>query len=539
MATSGRAATLAATRSARREWLEYVTEVRGQDDGASGGVRNVVVVLLDSLNRHLLEAYGSQEFATPNLARFARRALRFTNHHTGSLPCMPARHDILCGAVDFLWRPWGSVEIWEDAITYELRRNGVVTQLITDHPHLFESGGENYHTDFSAWSYARGHEDDPWKTRLDPSWFGAPALPAQPASIERGYDRSRTYFRSEEDFPGPQTMTAAATWLRENASEHERFFLFVDEFDPHEPFDTPEPWASMYDPQWRGPRVIWPPYTDAGAPTSPDERTGRQIRANYGAKLTMIDHYFGRVLDELDAQDLWEDTAVIVMTDHGHYLGERGGIWGKPGVPIYNEMGHIPLMVAWPGRASADVDDLTTAVDVHATLCEIFDVRPSHRTHGHSLVARLQGTGPSTRANLLTGIWGREVVYIDADVKFVRAPVEGNRPLEMYSNRWSTMPVHALPDLRLPRPDRRASLAFMPGSDVPVLRQPFDLGDDVPYWARVTSFHGDVLFDRREDPEETTNLATTKVLGPSMEALREAMLEMEAPAPQFERLALS
>jgi arylsulfatase A-like enzyme len=258
--------------------------------------KNVVVILLDSLNRHLLEAYGSSEFTTPNLLRFSKRALRFTNHHTGSLPCMPARHDVLCGALDFLWRPWGSVEIWEDAITYELRKIGVVTQLVTDHPHLFETGGENYHTDFSAWSYVRGHEDDPWKTRLDPSWFGAPALPAQPASFDRGYEKSRTYFRTEEDFPGPQTMTTAAKWLKENAHQHERFFLFVDEFDPHEPFDTPEPWASMYDADWQGPKVIWPPYTDANGPTVPDARTGRQIRANYGAKLSMIDHYLGRVL---------------------------------------------------------------------------------------------------------------------------------------------------------------------------------------------------------------------------------------------------
>lgn len=504
--------------------------------------RNVVVVLLDSLNRHLLEAYGADEFTTPNLKRFAERSLRFTNHHTGSLPCMPARHDVLCGALDFLWRPWGSVEIWEDAITYDLRKKGVVTQLITDHPHLFESGGENYHTDFSAWSYVRGHEDDPWKTRLDPSWFGAPALAAVPASFERGYDTSRTYFRSEEDFPGPQTMTAAAAWLRENAHEHERFFLFVDEFDPHEPFDTPEPWASMYDDEWRGPKVIWPPYTDAGGPTVPDERTGRQIRANYGAKLSMIDHYFGRVLDALDEHQLWDDTAVIVMTDHGHYLGERGGIWGKPGVPIYSEMGHIPLMVAWPGRAPGDVDDITTTVDVHATLCDVFSVEPEHRTHGFSLVPVLEGSGPSKRSHVLTGIWGREVVYIDDDVKFVRAPVAGNRPLEMYSNRWSTMPIHAFPQIRLPRPDRRASLSYMPGSDVPVIRQPFVEGDDVPFWARTSSFHGDVRFDRREDPEEVHNLLDDGVAASDsseVEALREALAELEVPRAQLERLSLT
>ena len=137
---------------------------------------NAVVVLLDSLNRHLLGAYGSREFATPNLDRFARRAVRFDTHYAGSLPCMPARHDLLCGALDFLWKPWGSIEIWEDSITVELRRAGVTTMLVSDHPHLFEVGGENYHCDFTAWDYQRGHESDPWRTRADPSWLGAPAL---------------------------------------------------------------------------------------------------------------------------------------------------------------------------------------------------------------------------------------------------------------------------------------------------------------------------------------------------------------------------
>ena len=87
--------------------------------------------------------------------------------------------DLLVGALDFPWRPWGSIEVWEDALTHLLRRDaGVTTMLVSDHPHLFESGGENYHSDFAAWDYLRGHEDDPWRTRPDPSWIGAPALPA-------------------------------------------------------------------------------------------------------------------------------------------------------------------------------------------------------------------------------------------------------------------------------------------------------------------------------------------------------------------------
>ena len=63
---------------------------------------NAIVILLDSLNRHMLGSYGGREFATPNLDRLAQRSLRFTRHYAASLPCMPARHDILCGAWDFL-----------------------------------------------------------------------------------------------------------------------------------------------------------------------------------------------------------------------------------------------------------------------------------------------------------------------------------------------------------------------------------------------------------------------------------------------------
>jgi hypothetical protein len=141
---------------------------------------------------------------------------------------------------------------------------------------------------------------------------------------------------------------------------------------------------------------------------------------------------------------------------------------------------------------------------------------------------------------VLTGIWGREVVYVDNDMKFVRAPREGNRPLEMYSNRWSTMPVHAFPGLRLPRPDRRATLDFMPGSDIPVIKQPFHDVDEVPFWARISSFHGDVHFDRRNDPDEQHNLVAqaSATNSATLEALREALRDIEAPRAQLERLSL-
>lgn len=500
-----------------------------------GGVpANAIVVLLDSLNRHMVGAYGGTEFATPNLDRLAKRAVRFDSHYVGSLPCIPARHDLLCGALDFLWKPWGSIEIWEDSLTGRLKETDIVTQLISDHPHLFETGGENYHTHFTAWQYERGHETDAWKTRPDPSWVGAP-------TFGRGvmpYDNSRGYFRGEADFPGPRTMAATADWLDQNAGYLDRFLLVVDEFDPHEPFDTPEPYASMYDPDWQGQHLIWPPYAIGGVQKGVlTERQGQQVRACYGAKLTMIDAWFGKVLDAIDRNGLWADTAVIVCTDHGHYLGEKD-IWGKPAAPVYQTMGHVPLMIAWPNVEPGVTSALTTTVDLFATLAEVFGVQAQHRTHGRSLIPLINGQTQNVRDYVLCGTWGREVHLIDGTWKYSRAPAGANAPLSMWSNRWSTMPVPRLPKLALPLPDARASLDHMPGTTAPVIRQPFAAGDMLPYWA-LGEFSGNRLFNLTHDPQEEQNLAGSPMERELADRLRQALQEIEAPDDQFVRLGLT
>jgi arylsulfatase A-like enzyme len=495
--------------------------------------RNAVVVLLDSLNRHLLGCYGGTEFETPNLDGFARRAVRFEKHYAGSLPCMPARHDILCGALDFLWKPWGSIELWEDAITVPLRAAGVTTKLVSDHPHLFEVGGENYHCDFTAWDYQRGHEGDPWRTRPDPSWAGAP-------SFGRGhipYDDSRGWFRGEADFPGPRTLGAAARWIEEESPAADRFLLFVDEFDPHEPFDTPEPWASRYDPAWEGPHLIWPPYTVrgvAGGVLSP--RQAKQLRACYGAKLSMIDAWLGRLLSALERCSLFESTAVIICTDHGHYLGERDA-FGKPPLPVYEPMGHIPLLVAWPGVAPRTCGALTTSVDLFSTLADLFGVTPRQRTHGRSLVPLLRGETTRVRDWALSGYWGREVHLVGERRKYARGPAGTNGPHSLWSNRWSTMPVHGLPQLRLPLPDERAVLDRMPGSKVPVIRQRFEAKEPLPFWA-YGRFHGNQLYDLEDDPTEDRNLVGGRAEADAADALRTALVELEAPPEQLERMGL-
>ncbi len=514
---------------------------------------NAVVILLDSLNRHDLGCYGGTDFETPNIDRFAaEHATRFNRHVTGSLPCMPARHDILTGSLDFLWRPWGSLELWDQPITAQLRDSGVTTMLVTDHPHLFETGGENYHTDFGGWDYLRGHEGDLWRTAPDLSWTGHPAVPARRGDwwlnkqfgieMTRGYDLSRTYFRTELDYPGPRVMTAAGAWVTHSAPQHDRFLLLIDEFDPHEPFDTPAPWRGRYeDEPWEGEAIIWPPYA-IGAQERGDlsDAEARHIRANYGSKLSMIDHWVGTLLDRL--VDHMDDTVVIICTDHGHYLGDhREGtdIWGKPAVPQYEPLGHTPLLVHWPGvEGGGTCEALTTNVDLHATLCSIFDVEPGPGTHGRSLAPLLQGTTSEIRPWAIGGVYGNWVQVTDGFRKYARGPVGDAFPLSMWSNRWSTMPVH-LPDfVTLPVPDHRAFLDTMPWSDIPVIRQPFAAGDPLPYWANKRAIDRHALFDVSVDPDESENRVGEPLEREMLDLLRTALAELQAPEDQLVRLGL-
>ena len=190
------------------------------------------------------------------------------------------------------------------------------------------------------------------------------------------------------------------------------------------------------------------------------------------------------MFDALSERGLWESAAVIVCTDHGHYLGEKD-IWGKPGVMQYEPLGHIPLLVHWPGVAGGTTcDALTTNVDINATLADVFAVKRARcraRQVAGSPVAWFgdAGAGLGHRRCLRElGAGDRRPPQVrpaglPATTSPCRCGGTAGRPCPSTASRAAT---------RLPPPDRRARIDFMPGSDVPVIRQPFEPGDRLPFW---------------------------------------------------------
>src|ERR687893_711060 len=132
--------------------------------------------------------------------------------------------------------------------------------------------------------------------------------------------RARRMWRSEEDRMVARTMTEAERWLERYYDE--QFFLYVDTWDPHEPWDAPDYYTARYREGYAGEQVLYPCYgkwKEAGC----TEEDVDLAHAAYCGEVTMVDFWIGRLLAKLDALGLRENTLVFFTSDHGFYFGEH------------------------------------------------------------------------------------------------------------------------------------------------------------------------------------------------------------------------
>ena len=305
-----------------------------------------VFVLLDSLNRNALEVYSDKtNIKTPNFKRFQEKCITFDNHYVGSLPCIPARRDLHTGRINFLHRSWGPLEPFDDSFPEIMKNNGVYSHIITDHHHYFADGGATYHQRYSSWELVRGQAIDRWKAEVNPDLDLLKTKYHKTQHHRKNYMINREYMNKEEDFCTPQVFSLAENFLDKNKNE-DNWFLQIECFDPHEPFHAPDRFRKLYPNKYDGPILDWPIY-DRVKETKEEVS---ELKANYAALVSMVDEYFGKLLDYFDNNNLWEDTALILTTDHGFLLGEHDW-WAKNRMPVYNEISHIPLMIYHPGHS--------------------------------------------------------------------------------------------------------------------------------------------------------------------------------------------
>jgi arylsulfatase A-like enzyme len=487
-----------------------------------------ILVMFDSLNRHMLPPYGCEWVHAPNFERLAQRSVAFENCYVGSMPCMPARRELHTGRYNFLHRSWGPVEPFDDSMPEILRKNGVYTHLITDHAHYWEDGGATYHTRYESYELVRGQEADQWKGRVEPPPDTPPRVRVQsPDQPERMWVQdwvNRGYMPAPEDQPQVKTFNLGLDFMRLN-HEADNWLLQIETFDPHEPFFTHQQFKDLYPHGYRGPLLDWPSY----APVSESPAEVEHIRLEYAALLSMCDEQLGRVLDLMDELDMWRDTMLIVCTDHGFLLGEHDW-WAKNVQPWYNENAHTPLFVYDPrtGRTGERRQSLVQMIDFPATLLQFFGLPLPPDMQGRPLEGTVARDEPVREAALF-GVHGGHVNVTDGRYVYMRAPANPeNKPLYEYT----LMPTHirsrfSVDELRTA--ELAEPFAFTKGV------RPLKI--EARPWIKAHPF-GTLLFDLEADPRQEHPLQDPQVEARMIRLLIGLMVDNDAPAEQFERLGL-
>ncbi|GAA4987893.1 sulfatase [Yinghuangia aomiensis] len=484
-----------------------------------------VMVMFDSLNRRYLPPYGAAEWIhAPNFARLAERTVTFDNCYAGSMPCMPARREMHTGRYNFLHRGWGPLEPFDDSCPQMLSDAGVYTHLTTDHQHYWEDGGATYHNRYRTYEFFRGQEGDLWKGHVaDPEV--PESLTRQRANNWRQDWVNRLYMTREEDQPQTKTFDAGLEFIATNRDEDD-WFVQIETFDPHEPFFSQQHYKDLYKHAYDGPHFDWPDYSVV-------QETPEQVehlRAEYAALLSMCDRNLGRVLDAMDEHGLWDDTMLIVCTDHGYLLGEHGW-WGKAVMPWYDETIHTPLFV-WDPRSRKQGEhrrSLVQTIDIAPTLLEYFGVERTPDMLGQPLRATVADDTPVREAGIF-GTFGGHVSVTDGRYVYMRACAHRtNEPLFEYTLMPTTMramfPVDQLRGAALVPGD---TFTFTKG--VPVLR--------TAGFALSPAKYGTLLFDLATDPGQETPLLDDQLELHMATLLVDVMRTADAPVEQYERLGL-
>ncbi len=486
-----------------------------------------IMVMFDSLNRRMLPSYGCDWTHAPNFRRLAERTVQFDNCYVGSMPCMPARRELHTGRYNFLHRSWGPLEPFDDSMPLALRQHGVYTHLSSDHYHYWETGGATYHTQYQSWDFHRGQEGDPWIGQVREPVI-PPAVAPREGDMWRQDWINREFMHQESCQPQAKTMAAGMDFIRRNHAE-DNWFLQIETFDPHEPFFTSEHYKQLYPHDYDGNHFDWPPYRRIEESAAEVQH----MRYQYAALLSMCDRYLGEVLDLMDRLALWDDTMLIVCTDHGFFLGEHDW-WAKIVAPWYNELAHTPLFIWDPryGKRQENRTQLVQTIDLAPTLLEYFGAAIPADTQGVPLGPVL-AHDTATRETALFGHHGGHVNITDGRYVYMRAANPDNAPLYEYTLMPTHMRTRFAPE-ELQEITMAEPFAFTKGC--PVMRIPTRYTLSGPSGSHV---HGHLLFDLAQDPDQLTPSQDQDLEHHMQQLLIQAMVDAEAPAEQFTRMGLA
>ena len=394
---------------------------------------NVILIVLDSLRRDHVGCYGNTWIKTPCLDAFSTESALFERAAPESLPTIQSRRGMLTGNRLFPFRDWkahlgdnvvspGWAPLREEDISISeiFQDSGYTTAFITDVYHMFKPS-MNFHRGFDEWRFIRGQEYDRYRIAPPPKDINVDHYVSAKLKGTYAYEKGIRYLsntahrKGEEDYFAPMVFREGMRWLEENHEYAENFFLWIDCFDPHEPWDPPQEYRDLYNPGYKGREYI---VGKAGDPLEyMTEEELNHTRALYAGEVTMVDKWFGKFIDKVKALGLYDDSMIVVVSDHGHPLGEHGIIHKIAGA-MYPTLLDIVLMIHHPKGIGngVRVKDFVYQHDLFSTMLSFAGVDLPEKVDGQDIWPLVTGEGGPKRDYVTCGmekyVWVKDDRYV-------------------------------------------------------------------------------------------------------------------------------
>ena len=354
---------------------------------------------------------------------------------------MPTRADHATGRWTMSFMGWEPLPEDEVTLAQILAENGYHTAAAIDTP-FYIRGEMNYDRGYQTFFFHPGQE-------------GSPTRVQQVGNHESRDIRDR--WRLEKDHNAPQTFANAMNWLETHYKED--FFLYIDTWDPHEPWEAPPYYSELYWPGYDG-EIIQPIYGHWQDEPGFSAEKVKKANATYCGEITMVDTWIGYFLRRVENMGLMDKTAIIFTSDHGFYFGEHGGKFGKMSFdkreggglyrfgdsdarwahsPLYEELVRIPLVVYVPGVEPSVYNGMTSVVDVMPTVLDIAGVSSPGNVHGASLLPRMRDSSAAGREFTVSTIPfanpGDEVRSVDS----IRRNLVNSQVTTITAGDWSLL----------------------------------------------------------------------------------------------------
>ncbi len=387
--------------------------------------KNVIVLMFDSLQYNYLRCNGNDWIKTPNFDRFAREGVVFDNCYIEGVPTIPCRRAMHTGRYTLPYKGWTSLDMEDTTIADMCWGKPIDTALVFDCP-MYRLPKFGYTRGFDKVWFIHGHEGDhdfyskDELIHLNPLDFHEQNvldntdrvtgnIVVEPLLNETTcYLKQRQYWKTEEDQNVVKVMKSAVDYL-EKVDRNKPFYLWVDNFDPHEPWDPPSVYdpemKCPYNPDYKGKDQFLPVMGPVEGIYSEEEL--HHIRMLYAEKVSMCDRWLGYFMDNVKRLALDKDTLILLVSDHGEPMGngEHGhGIMRKCRPWPYEELVHGVMMMRGPGiPANTRKDAFVQSCDVAPTVCDWLGIGVQSFHQGKSLIPLAKGEVDKVRDFAIAG----------------------------------------------------------------------------------------------------------------------------------------